>query len=57
MERLGSIAGLLLIAALAGQFGYAFATGAVAVWSLAGAALFGLSIAARQIRQERQMAE
>jgi MFS family permease len=56
MERLGSIAGLLLIAALAGQFGYAFATGAVATWSLAGAALFGLSIAANHLMQGRQTA-
>jgi MFS family permease len=30
MERLGSIIGLLLVAALAGQFGYAFATGIAA---------------------------
>lgn len=56
MERLGSIAGLLLVAALAGQFGYAFATGVVAAWSLAGAALFALSIAANRMMQERQAA-
>jgi predicted MFS family arabinose efflux permease/HAMP domain-containing protein len=56
MERLGSIAGLLLIAAFAGQFGYAFATGAVATWSLAGAALFGLSIATNRLIQGRQTA-
>lgn len=56
MERLGSIAGLLLIAALASQFGYAFAIGVVAAWSLAGAALFALSIAANHMMQGRQTA-
>ncbi|MFD2273572.1 hypothetical protein ACFS07_27740 [Undibacterium arcticum] len=40
MERLGSILGLLAIAALAGQAGYGVATGVIAVWSIAGAALF-----------------
>ena len=37
-ERLGSIVGLLMIASLAGFAGYSAAIGAVAAWSLAGAA-------------------
>jgi len=56
MERLGSIVGLLLIAAVAGQFGYPFATGVVAAWSLVGAGLFALFIAANQMMQARETA-
>ena len=43
LERLGSVAGLVLIAAIAGVYGYTVAIGAVAVWSLAGAILFALA--------------
>jgi hypothetical protein len=48
-ERLGSIVGLLLIAGLAGYAGYAPAIGAVAIWSLAGAALFALIFVPRSL--------
>ena len=39
-ERIVSLGGLFVIAALAGRIGYAGATAAVALWALAGAALF-----------------
>jgi predicted MFS family arabinose efflux permease len=42
LERLGSIVGLVLVATFAGYAGYAPAIGAVALWLLAGAALFAL---------------
>ena len=48
-ERLGSIVGLLMIASLAGFAGYSAAIGAVAVWSLAGAALFALGFLPRSL--------
>jgi predicted MFS family arabinose efflux permease len=41
-ERLGSVAGLLLVAAVAGYSGYSAATAVVAVWTLAGAAIFAV---------------
>jgi predicted MFS family arabinose efflux permease len=42
MERLGSVIGLLLVAAVAGYAGYGAATAVVAVWTLAGAAIFAI---------------
>jgi MFS family permease len=57
IERFGSIAGLLLIAALAGLFGYVAAMATVAVLSLGGAVLFGLSVATRRMLQARQPAQ
>ncbi|MFC3326628.1 MFS transporter [Mesorhizobium cantuariense] len=44
VERFGSIAGLLLVAAVAGLYGYAVATATVAGLALGGAILFGLSV-------------
>ena len=55
-ERLGSIVGLLMIASLAGFAGYSAAIGAVAAWSLAGAALFALGFVPRSLTR-RGMAE
>lgn len=42
LERLGSIVGLVAIAGVAGYAGYGMATGAVAVWTLVGAAVYAL---------------
>ena len=53
MERLGSIVGLIAIAALAGKAGYAIATATVAVWSIAGGAVFAISTQPRQARIDR----
>ena len=41
-ERLGSVAGLLLVAAVAGYSGYSAATAVVAVWTLVGAGIFAV---------------
>jgi len=57
IERFGSIAGLLLIAAVAGLYGYVAATATVAALVLGGAALFGLSVMARQTPHAQQPAE
>jgi len=53
MERLGSIVGLIAIAALAGAAGYAVATAAIAIWSIAGGTLFALSSLSRQPHHDR----
>jgi MFS family permease len=45
LERGGSIAGLICIAAFASYVGYAEAAGAVAIWVLCGAALFAVGMA------------
>lgn len=45
MERLGSVVGLLLVAAVAGYAGYGAATAVVAIWTLAGAAIFAMYFA------------
>jgi len=42
MERLGSVVGLLLVAAVAGYAGYGAATAVIAIWTLAGAAIFAM---------------
>jgi predicted MFS family arabinose efflux permease/HAMP domain-containing protein len=44
VERFASIAGLLMVAAVAGLYGYAVATATVAALALGGAMLFGLSV-------------
>lgn len=44
VERFASIVGLLLVAAVAGLYGYAAATATVAALALAGAVLFGISV-------------
>jgi len=44
LERGGSVAGLICIAAFASYAGYAAAAGAVAIWLLLGAALFALGL-------------
>ncbi|MDF1585806.1 MFS transporter [Marinimicrococcus flavescens] len=46
LERVGSIAGLLAVAMVAGQFGYAAGMATVAALSLGGAALFGAHLGA-----------
>jgi predicted MFS family arabinose efflux permease len=56
-ERFGSIIGLLFIAAIAGLYGYAVATAAVAVIALGGAAMFGLSALTRRAREAEMPAE
>ena len=53
MERLGSIVGLIAIAALAGKAGYGIATATVAFWSIAGGAVFAISTQPRQARIDR----
>ncbi|CAN7707115.1 MFS transporter [Mesorhizobium sp. LjNodule214] len=44
VERFASIAGLLMVAAVAGLYGYAVATATAATLALGGAMLFGLSV-------------
>ncbi|MFP3569981.1 MFS transporter [Paraburkholderia sp. SIMBA_030] len=53
MERLGSIVGLIAIAALAGEAGYAVATATVALWSIAGGVLFAIFTRPRPARIDR----
>ena len=48
LERLGSVAGLLLVAAVAGYAGYSAATAVVAIWTLAGAAIFAIYFVGRR---------
>mgnify|MGYP000100221006 CR=1 FL=1 len=43
LERLGSVAGLVVIAGIAGAYGYTVAIGAVAAWSIVGALVFALA--------------
>ncbi|KUM24500.1 hypothetical protein AU467_29925 [Mesorhizobium loti] len=51
IERFASIAGLLLVAAVAGLYGYAIATAAVGALALGGAVLFGLSMFGKRAAQ------
>jgi predicted MFS family arabinose efflux permease len=51
IERFASIAGLLLVAAVAGLYGYAIATATVAALALGGAMLFGLSVLGKRAAQ------
>ncbi|WP_292157763.1 MFS transporter [Mesorhizobium sp.] len=51
IERFASIAGLLLVAAVAGLYGYAVATAVVAALALGGAVLFGLSVLGKRAAQ------
>ncbi|MFD1985670.1 MFS transporter [Mesorhizobium newzealandense] len=51
IERFASIAGLLLVAAVAGHYGYAMATATVAALALGGAMLFGLSVLGNRAAQ------
>lgn len=57
IERFASIAGLLLIATVAGLYGYPVATGVVAVLALGGAMLFGLSVLARRALEAKEPAQ
>ncbi|AZO00603.1 MFS transporter [Mesorhizobium sp. M9A.F.Ca.ET.002.03.1.2] len=56
IERFASIAGLLLIAAVAGLYGYAMAIAVVAALALGGALLFGLSVLGKPAAPARQLA-
>jgi hypothetical protein len=56
-ERFGSIVGLMFVAAIAGLYGYAVATAAVAVIAIGGAAMFGLSALTRRAREAEMPAE
>ncbi|WP_192360167.1 MFS transporter [Mesorhizobium mediterraneum] len=56
IERFASIAGLLLVATVAGLFGYAVAIAVVAALALGGALLFGLSVLGKPAAPARQLA-
>ncbi|TIU97624.1 MAG: MFS transporter [Mesorhizobium sp.] len=56
IERFASIAGLLLVAAVAGFYGYAMAIAVVAALALGGALLFGLSMLGKPAAPARQLA-
>lgn len=55
-ERLGSVVGLVLLAWLSGVSGYTAATLAIAVWTLAGGALFAI-IGGKQFLTERRASQ